>query len=189
MHSSAIAADRAISKPGDIPAISIVQLPAAMMINLRGPGDDPSFAQRAARLIGLPLPTTPNLFFTAHGRYCLWLGPDEWLIIDRVNMAHELSRMLDDGLADFHHAVTDVSGNRATLRVSGSTAAELLSVGCSFDLDLHHFKRGMAAQTLLARTPVILMRPDDRPVFDILTRRSLVRYLQSWLIQAAGSVG
>jgi sarcosine oxidase subunit gamma len=170
----------------DAPNISLVQRPAAM-VNLRGPGDDTGFVTRAGGIIGLPLPTAPNRFVGAGGRQCVWQGPDEWLVIDTAEPADGLCDRLDDALADWHHAVTDVSGNRVALRLCGPAATAVLAVGCPLDLDPRRFTAGMAVQTVLARTTVTLMKIDDAPNFDILVRRSLARYVQAWLVNAAAN--
>jgi sarcosine oxidase subunit gamma len=173
----------------EMPNISLRQMPFAAMLNLRGPADDARFVELSSAIIGLPLPTAPNRFVSSNGRHCLWQGPDEWLIIDTDNKAGDIARQFGDVLADFHHAVTDVSGNRVTLRLSGHWATELLSVGCSLDFGAGAFLPGMALQTILARTPVTIMCITEAPTFDLLARRSLARYLQAWLVNAAGSVG
>jgi sarcosine oxidase subunit gamma len=173
----------------DTPDISLRQMPTVGMINLRGQVDDAAFVEICGRIVGLPLPILPNRFVSAGGRHCLWQGPDEWLIIDADNEPDNLACSLDAALADIHHAVTDVSGNRVTLRLSGNGAIELLSAGCSLDLGIDALPRGTVVQTILARTPVTIMRLDDVPTFDLLVRRSLAQYLQAWLVNAAGSVG
>lgn len=188
---------RSVETPGqasnlqvfETPTISLRQLPCATMINLRGPGDDPAFAEICGRIIGLPLPTAPNRFVSSKRRHCLWQGPDEWLIIETDSKAASLASRLDDELTAFHHAVTDVSGNRITLRLSGHWMIELLSAGCPLDFCADAFKQGMTVQTTLARTPVTVMFVNDAPTFDLLVRRSLVNYLQAWLVTAAGSTG
>lgn len=165
---------------GGVRGISLRQMPAASMINLRGPADDPAFVRRCCDIIGLPLPIDPNRFNNVGARSCLWQGPDEWLVIDADAAETGLIQDLDDALADFHHAVTDVSGNRLVLRLTGGRALELLSAGCSLDVATLLSRRGMSAQTILARTPVTIQRIDEAPTFDLLVRRSFARYLQDW---------
>lgn len=182
-NAAAVAASRAFESRN----ISLSQRAPVTMINLRGAGSDPVFVAQAGRVIGLPLPVTSNTFLAAPGLHCVWQGPDDWLIMDAVREAESLAHQLDDALVDFHHAVTDVSGNRVTLRLSGNAAIELLSVGCPLDLDRRVFKPGMAVQTVLARTTVTLMNIDGT-TFDVLVRRSFGRCVQAWLVNAAGGV-
>jgi sarcosine oxidase subunit gamma len=164
--------------------IALSQRPAAAMISLRGNGADPDFVKRASRALDLPLPVTPGSLVAANERSCLWQGPDEWLVIDLEGQAEPLCQRLDRALDGIHCAVTDVSGNRLILRIAGEAAAELLSIGCSLDLDARVFTPGMVAQTLLARANVTLIKFDDGS-FDVHVRRSFARYLKAWLVNAA----
>lgn len=161
------------------------RMPAATMINLRGSAEDLAFAETCCNIIGLALVVESNRFDAANGRSCLWQGPDEWLIV--VDNAGDLERRLDNALSEFHHAVTDVSGNRVILRLSGPRATELLAAGCTLDLD--SAGPGTVVQTLLARMPVTILKIDDDPTFDLLVRRSFASYLENWLLNVAELAG
>lgn len=181
--------------PGDMPNGNLIetpdftlrQMPSVRMTNMRGRSEDAAFGTICGTVIGLPLPIVPNRFASADGRHCLWQGPDEWLIVDGSAQGGDLAAQLDAALADCHHAVTDVSGNRTILRLSGPGSVELLSAGCSLDFSVELALAGIVVQTILARTPVTIMRVDEAPTFDLLVRRSLASYVQAWLVHAAGS--
>ena len=101
----------------------------------------------------------------------LWLGPDEWLVVNATE-------------ADFPDApaAVDVSANRVAFELAGA-ARDVLAQGCSLDLRPHVFGPGRCAQTLLARATVILQCMDD-DVFRIFVRRSFAPYLRAWLEDA-----
>ena len=60
------------------------------------------------------------------GRDVLWLGPDEWLVVDEpgteVAMERELREALDGG---GHHSVVDVGANRTVFDLTGGLEAPL----------------------------------------------------------------
>lgn len=157
------------------------------MINLRGSPNDSVFIDRIGKIIGVPVPTIPNRFIEQGDMQCLWQGPDEWLFVVPDDRQHLLIEDLEATLEGLHHAVTDVTGNRIVFRLSGLNAATVLASGCSLDFAASAFPRGTAAQTILARTPVTILRIDDAPTFDIHARRSYRAWLQDWLARATRS--
>ena len=158
-------------------------LPLAPAVNLRGSGL--AFLEAAERALGVALPTSANRFHEADGRTAIWLGPDEWLVLCEATMEAHL-RLLLDGIAS---AITDVTGNRVTFRLTGPRAHDLLTAGCSLDFHPRVFGPGHCAQTLLARTGVILLQRNAAPTFDLLVRRSFSRYLVGWLSSVAAVAG
>ena len=120
-------------------------------------------------------PTDPNTTAEVDGRFVLWLGPDEWLVLGATE-------------ADFADsaAAVDVSASRVAFDLSGEDAADVLAQGCSLDLHPSAFPPGRCAQTLLARAQVILVRGGE--AWTILVRPSFAGYLRAWLEDAcAGS--
>ena len=116
-------------------------------------------------------PVEPN---TSAGR-ALWLGPDEWLVIDAR----------EDDFPDAA-AVVDVSANRVCLELVGDDVEDVLAQGCSLDLHPSVFAPGLCAQTLLAKAQVILHRRDAE-TFRILVRPSYTLYVRAWLEDAITS--
>lgn len=117
-------------------------------------------------------PVEPNTTTEVGGSTAIWLGPDEWLVLEGCE-------------ADFPGAAAavDVSANRVAFELAGEEAAEVLATGCSLDLDASVFAPGRCAQTLLARAEVLLLRPEpDR--WLILVRPSFAPYLRAWLEDA-----
>jgi sarcosine oxidase, subunit gamma len=132
----------------------------------------------AARSLGLPL--EPNTVVVDGARHTLWLGPDEWLVVEPDADPAELARALE-ACPDGWTTTVDLSSNR----VAFETTREILEGGCSLDLHPRAFGPGRCAQTLLARAPVILEAlPGD--TFRVLARASFAGYVRAWLEDAAG---
>jgi len=131
----------------------------------------------------LPLPLDPNTVLRAGERAALWFGPDEWLVVGAAGSAGAIVAELGSALIGAHRSVLDVSGNRAWLELRGPGTRELLSRGCSLDLHAGHWLAGMCAQTVLARSHVLLEQLDDATTW-IGVRPSFADYLVDWLLDA-----
>jgi sarcosine oxidase subunit gamma len=154
-------------------------------VNIRGASDNPNFMAAAKKLLGVELPTQANTFLVAAANTILWLGPNEWLVITPQNKATALVEQLEQQLADTFSAVNDVSGGNTVLEISGHKAQALLLKGCP--LDLHHsvFSSGQCAQTVLAKTSMMLWQLDNAPTYRLIVRRSFADYLGLWIADAA----
>ena len=166
---------RVAETTGDEVVLELVSFLAQVDLRL-----DPAEAGRAP----YPLPLEPNTAWEDGPRAALWLGPDEWLILGRPGDGAAIVSELRDALAGAHHSVVDVGANRVALEISGPRSKEVLSKGCSLDLDPRGgWTTGRCAQTLLARVPVILQERADTT--GILVRPSFADYLVDWLVDAA----
>ena len=174
--------------PGEAPAadLTLVELVPPAAVNLRGDPADPRFARTVGAALGCVLPTAPNSVQTAAEVTVLWLGPDEWLVLAEPGREASLVDELVAAMDGVPASVVDVSGNRARLRLAGPGAREVLAKGCPLDLHPRAMKPGDCAQTVLARTAVILHQVDDRPCYDLYPRRSFAPYLAAWLRDAMG---
>jgi sarcosine oxidase subunit gamma len=127
---------------------------------------------------------TPNHVAASGTLRVLWLGPDEWLVVAEGE-APELMLRLERAVAGRRAALNDLSSSRAVIELRGPGARDLVAAGCGLDLHPRAFAPGHCAQTLLARVPVILDQIDATPHYRLLVRRSYVRWLADWLIDAA----
>ena len=155
--------------------------PHRCQINLRGNSDDRQFSDALHSVTGLRLPTEANSFTTEGALACLWLGPDEWLILGPGGGEHEIAARLRAALGDIHAAVTDVSEARTTIAVAGPRARELLAKGTSIDLHPRVFGPGRCVQTGFAGANIILRQTDEVPSFEILVLNSFAEHLWTWL--------
>jgi len=117
-------------------------------------------------------PVEPNRVAEIAGRFVLWLGPDEWLVLGAA-----------EGDYPDAAAAVDVSANRVAFELSGDSAEDVIAQGCSLDLHPSVFPPGRCAQTLLAAVPVILLHV-DAAMWLILVRPSYANYVRAWLADA-----
>jgi sarcosine oxidase, subunit gamma len=159
-------------------------------VNLRGDPSDQQFLRKAGAVLGCVLPTTPNSVETAAAVTVLWLGPDEWLVVSEPGAETSITAGLEGALAEVAASVVDVTGNRSRLRLRGAHARDVLAKGGPLDLHPSVFATGRCAQTVLARTAVLLhLRDDEGPTFDLFPRRSVAEYLWLWLEDAMREYG
>ena len=147
-------------------------------VNVRASG---AVAGRIGVALGVPLPLEPNTVSTGGQRSALWLGPDEWLVVDDDGDAPEIEARVRQAFAPDWGSVVDVSANRAVFELSGPAARDILARGCPLDLHPRCFAPGKCAQTLLAKTAIILWQTDAAPTFRILVRASFASHLARWL--------
>jgi sarcosine oxidase, subunit gamma len=115
----------------------------------------------------------------------LWLGPDEWLLVDDPEEHAHTAAKLRSALQGIHAAVVDVSASRAVLVLSGPHAEETLAKAATLDFHVRAFPVGSCAQTNIARTQGIIHRAGPEE-FRIFVRASFARYLAAWLGDANG---
>jgi sarcosine oxidase subunit gamma len=168
--------------PWSSPLVTLAHAGPARQVGLRLRLPFPAY------LAGIPLALTPNRVAVAGGLRVLWLGPDEWLVVAEGD-APDLLPRLERAVAGRRAAVTDLSSSRAIIELTGAGARDLLAAGCGLDLHPRVFGPGQCAQTLLARVPVILDQLDGAPHYRVLVRRSCVRWLVDWMIDAVAGIG
>lgn len=162
-------------------AVRIEVLPPALHLNLRV---DPSRASLDAvrDVLGADLPGALSSATTGDGRTILWLGPDEWLVIDPARPA-DLERALREAVAGAG-AVVNQSGQRLSILLEGDVAG-LLAKGAAIDLHPRAFGRGAAVQAMLAQAVVVFVsRSDDASRVELIARTSFAPYVADWLIDA-----
>ena len=167
------------ARSGDLGRLGARELPSLAQIDLR-------IARSDADPLPPFLPLEPNTWVGWIGRDVLWLGPDEWLLLDGTEAKESgvLAAELTTLLSGTHHSVVDVSANRTVLELRGDDRHELVSTGCGLDLHPRSWRDGMCAQTLLARVPVLLQERSGAT--RIFVRPSCREWLLAWLLDAAG---
>jgi len=152
------------SRAAALAAVGVTVAPYVAMANVRA-------------ATGHPAPA--NTWVPAGDGHSIWLGPDEWLVTSPTETPWALAARL---LAAGHDAVTDVSAQRITLRLTGEHVRDVLATGCAIDLHPRAFPPGSSAQTTLARAGVILLALGDG--YLLLVRSSFAGYLADWLLDA-----
>jgi len=145
-------------RAADLATLDGVEVPFLTQVDVR-------CSESAAARLGFPL--EPNTVTGDMTRGVLWLGPDEWLVVAAPGDPTVFVAGLEALLGDGHHAVVDVSGNRAVIELHGPDRLMLLASACSLDLDpAAGWVPGVCAQTLFARAQVILQElPDATRLF------------------------
>src|SRR5262245_9158928 len=161
--------------------IALAESPHRCQIALRGKPDDSGFAEALQSVTGLRLPADANSFTAEGALACLWLGPDEWLILGPGGGEREIAARLRAAFGEIHAAVTDLSEARTTIAIAGPCARELLTKGTSIDLHPRVFGPGRCVQTGFAGANVILRQTDETPSFEILVLNSFAEHLWAWL--------
>ncbi len=157
--------------------VSVTVARPAGRLSLRAPGDSIAALSLA---LGVDLPTRPKMTGAQDGRHVLWIGPDEWLVIDESEA--DLAALVKP-VAAFHSAV-DISHRNAALIVSGAGAQAVLNAGCPQDLSLSAFPVGAASRTILHKIEIVLYRLED-DVFRLECWRSFADYAFGYLTAAA----
>jgi sarcosine oxidase subunit gamma len=137
-----------------------------------------------AAATSIALARETNTWVVDGDRELLWLGPDEWLVVGPAGTERAIVDEIEHALTGVQHSVVGVSAARAVFELTREDRHEMLSKGCGLDLHPRSWRRGMCAQTLLARVPVILQERDRAT--RVFVRPSFAGYLVDWLLDAAG---
>ncbi len=166
-------------------ANSYVALETAMpcsRISLRAA---PDIAPKLAKPLGLKLPGLPKISVTKKDRTALWLGPDEWMVVDDdANAAAELIAALDG----YDCSCVDISHRNMAVLGSGPGIESLLSAGCPQDLSIKSFPTGACSRTLFGKVEIVLWRYEE-DAFRIEVWRSFSDYLWAYFLDAAKDTG
>lgn len=162
---------------GGSAAVRLTPAAPASRISLRAPAE--SIGALSAAL-ALELPRRPKTSTRSNGCSALWLGPDEWLVIDESG-ADLIGVTRSSGVL---HSATDVSHRNTAIAVSGPGAEATLAAGCPQDLSLDAFPIGACSRTLFGKVEVIVLRLDDE-TFRVECWRSFSDYVFGLLAEAA----
>ncbi|MEA3533560.1 sarcosine oxidase subunit gamma [Rhizobium sp. CC-YZS058] len=144
----------------------------------------PDMVAALGAALGLALPIEPKSSASAGGRHALWLGPDEWLVIDETEA--DLMGALDavTGL----YSATDISHRNTAILIEGPGAANALNAGCPQDLSLTVFPVGACSRTVFGKSEVVLYRTSDA-AFRVECWRSFSPYVFGLLAEGAEDAG
>jgi sarcosine oxidase subunit gamma len=135
-----------------------------------------------SRALGLTLPTAPKSSAASANlrRHALWLGPDEWLVIDEDGA----DLVAEGGSSTSLHSAVDVSHRNVAILVDGAGAAACLNAGCPQNLSLEAFPVGACSRTVLGKIEVVLHRTAET-AFRVEVWRSFSDYAWDFLEEAA----
>lgn len=159
--------------------VTLTAASPASRLALRAP--EPSLAA-VSRALGVAIPNAPKTSASdaASRRHALWLGPDEWLVIDEDGA--DLVALC--AKAKSLHSAVDVSHRNLAILVEGPGAAACLRAGCPQDLSLEAFPVGACSRTVLGKVEVVLIRI-AAAAFRVEVWRSFSDYAWDFLEDAA----
>ena len=127
----------------------------------------------------------------AGSRATLWLGPDEFLLLDlgpgdgsSGESRATVPQDLEGALAGAPHALVDVSHRQFALEVCGPHAEVILRGACPLDLHISQFPIGMCTRTVLAKADITLWRTRE-DAFHLEVWRSFAGYAGGLLHEIA----
>jgi len=158
-------------------ANNILLKPAAVQTRLilRASADQ---IESVGGVLGLVLPRLPKTSTTNGSRTVMWLGPDEWLVIEKLKSSlHKMPRKL----SEVQCSAVDVSHRNTAIVLSGKGAANVLNTGCPQDLSLGAFPLGACSRTVLGKSEIILLRTSAN-TFHVECWRSFSDYVWNYLV-------
>jgi sarcosine oxidase subunit gamma len=154
----------------------LATLPPAHRISLRAPV---ASVDALSKAIGLDLPRRPKTSASTGSRTALWLGPDEWLVIDDTK--DPLSACAD---IEALHSAVSISHRNVAIAVTGLGAENTIGAGCPQDLSLAAFPVGACSRTILGKSEIVLLRTGE-DAFRVECWRSFSDYVFTFLTEAA----
>ena len=161
--------------------VQITPAQDAFRMSLRVPHKS---AATISKALGVTLPKKPKTSESKGRRAALWLGPDEWLVIDEgaKNPVEALSKTRS------LHSAVDVSHRNTAIIISGPGAETVLSAGCPQDLSMDTFPVGACSRTIYGKAEVVLWRTGEN-TFRLECWRSFSTYVFDFLEIAARDAG
>jgi sarcosine oxidase subunit gamma len=151
--------------------------PAAARASLRAA---PDAVPALSAALGVTLPQSPKTSASQDGRFALWLGPDEWLLIgpdgtDFVGLA---------GQAGVLHSAVDISHRNIGIVVSGPGAVTAIGSACPQDLTSSVFPIGACSRTVFGKMEIVLFRTGEES-YRVECWRSFAEYCMGMLAEGA----
>jgi sarcosine oxidase subunit gamma len=115
-------------------------------------------------------------------------GPGQWLAMSETLRDGTLAKQLGQSLKGLA-SISDQSGGRTVLRLSGTRARDVLAKGLPIDLHPRSFGPGGAATSTISLMGVQLWQVDDAPTYDIALFRSVSASFWRWLTASAVEFG
>lgn len=161
-------------------SVSVAPADNATRVSLRARTDAIPALSKA---LGLTLPVKPKSTASKGSRAALWIGPDEWLIVDSIDS----SIVADLAKANVLHSAVDISHRNVGILVSGKGADAVVNGGCPQDLSLKAFPVGAASRTVLGKIEIVLWRLSEND-FRVECWRSFSDYAYAFLTESARDV-
>ncbi len=142
------------------------------MVTLRG--DLSELAAAVETVTGCAMPDKRRIV-QAGDKAVGWMSPDELLLLVPYAETSQTVAALEEQLAGRHHLAVDVSDARASFRIEGPGAREVLARLCPADLSPAAFGPGELRRTRLAQVPAAFWM-EESGTFTLVCFRSVATY-------------
>jgi sarcosine oxidase subunit gamma len=177
MADTAVRKSALSGRHGGSASVRLTPAPNASRVALRAPE---ASLRALSSALGVTIPVAPKTSGRNAGRSVLWLGPDEWLVIDESG-DDPMPALARSGAL---HSATDVSHRNVAIVVSGPGAETTISAGCPQDLSLGAFPVGACTRTLFGKAEIVLFRTED-DAFRVECWRSFADFVFGLLSEGA----
>ena len=162
---------------------TVTEVPLQGMITLRGDLKDAKVQKAATNITKTAFPE-PGHAAIEGDKGIAWMSPDEALVLCDYATVAETSESMTKTLGTTHALAVNVSDARASFRVTGAHARDVLAKLCPVDLSPDAFTVGMFRRTRMAQVPAALWLcgPDS---IQIICFRSQAQYVFDLLSAAA----
>ena len=164
--------------------VSLREITARGMIDLRGLTTDRKFLAAAKEVLGLDLPKAPRTSNSFGDVKALWLSPDQWLVLCAREKAPALAADLAKALEKTHALAVDVSDMRSIIRIEGERSREVMMKGCSLDFNDADFIPGYVRRARFAEIAALFSIVEENSI-DLYVFRSYANYAWDFLLKAA----
>ena len=185
---AAVATPGRFGKPdGEPGAVIVERLGHGLATVAARKGQAEALKAAVADAYGIDLPDTSRAV-AGPGVTFIGYGPGQWLAVSESLGAESLARDLGQKLKGLA-SISDQSGGRTVLRISGPRARDVLAKGLPIDLDPRAFPLGSAATSTISLMGVQLWQTDDTRSYDIALFRSVSESFWRWLTASAAEYG
>lgn len=153
------------------------------MITLRGSLADPMVKNAATGVAAVDMPEDARANCVGDRGIC-WMSPDELLVLCPYDTVAPNLKKMRATLGLSHALAVDVSDARATFRLHGPKAREVLAKVMPVDLSPAAFTEGMFRRSRLAQVPAAIWLHGPE-TFQIVCFRSVAQYVYDVLKAAA----
>ena len=113
----------------------------------------------------------------------LWLGPDEWLLLEPEHRQSTTVTEIAAALGDAPYSLVAVGHRNVALELTGAASSLVVNAGCPLDLHETAFPVGMCTRTVLARAQIVIWRTGPER-FYLNVWRSFLPYVWEFLVEA-----
>ena len=157
--------------------VTIEKAPPASRISFRG---TKSGVKSFEKSLGIALPSNPGNVTKKGGKHALWIGPNDWLIVDEKSADTSMvPRLPNKGFS-----AVDISHRNMAFIVSGMGAENTLNTACPRDLSTTAFPINTCSRTIFGKAEIVLYRT-AKNTFRVECWRSFGPYVWTYLCEAA----